>query len=212
VRRLAAVVAVVVLGSACAVEPNPPSTGPTGSPEAAFSPTQTLDDPRVAAASIAAVDAAAWQELAMRPVHLPPANPGACPIGSAKKISDGLGPALGDGPIYAVSFVGSPVMTLTGHERNPNGFYELKVLWVATDEYGGPALVRGGRIDGSGALEFDGGDDDNRLSMRSTVFSPDVPRSWRQFPSSTDVKGPGCYAWQVDGTTFSETIVFQVAP
>jgi hypothetical protein len=208
-RRLAALGTILAIGSACAGVPTVPSTSPTGGPEAVYSPTQTFDDPRVAAASIAAVDAAAWQELATRPLRLPPFEARSCQTANATKISDGLGPAVGDGPIYAVS---SPRLSLVGHERNPDGFYELKVLWVATDAYAAPGLVRGGRIDQPGEVQFNGGDADYRLSMRGYVFAPGVPRSWRQFPSSTDVNGPGCYAWQVDGTTFTETIVFEVVP
>jgi hypothetical protein len=30
---------------------------------------------------------------------------------------------------------------------------------------------------------------------------------WREAPSGLWVRAPGCYAWQVDGLTFSETIV-----
>ena len=30
---------------------------------------------------------------------------------------------------------------------------------------------------------------------------------WREAPGGLWVQAPGCYAWQVDGLTFSETIV-----
>jgi hypothetical protein len=33
---------------------------------------------------------------------------------------------------------------------------------------------------------------------------------WREFPYSTFVKSPGCYAWQVEGATFSEVIVVRM--
>ena len=35
---------------------------------------------------------------------------------------------------------------------------------------------------------------------------------WRYGASSTLVRGPGCYAFQVDGTNFGDVIVFAVRP
>jgi len=32
---------------------------------------------------------------------------------------------------------------------------------------------------------------------------------WRTYPGGTWVMSPGCYAWQVDGLTFSEEIVIK---
>ena len=35
------------------------------------------------------------------------------------------------------------------------------------------------------------------------------PAGTRYVPSYTRVRGPGCYAYQIDGTTFSRVIVFR---
>ena len=36
-------------------------------------------------------------------------------------------------------------------------------------------------------------------------------RGWRAFPSYTRVRtGSGCYAYQIDGTTFSKVLVFRL--
>jgi hypothetical protein len=207
--KLALLLALGLAG--CGLGPRVPSVSPIVGPEASFSPSQTFDDPRVADASIAAVDQAAWDAFAARPLRLPTlSTEAACPLATPAKISEGLGPAVGEGPIFAVSFAGSPVVSLGELTRYADGYYRLKVLWVVTDSYTAPALVRGGRIDRPGEVRFNDGDAALRLSMRSFVFSPGVPRTWRQFPSHTDVKEPGCYAWQVDGTTFTETIAFAV--
>jgi hypothetical protein len=32
---------------------------------------------------------------------------------------------------------------------------------------------------------------------------------WRQWPGGTWLRTPGCYAWQIDGTDFSDVIVFE---
>ena len=38
-----------------------------------------------------------------------------------------------------------------------------------------------------------------------------VPTDWHEdWPSGTYVSGPGCYAYQLDGASFSMTIVFSV--
>jgi hypothetical protein len=33
---------------------------------------------------------------------------------------------------------------------------------------------------------------------------------WREFPYFTFVRSPGCYAWQIDGLTFSDIVVVHV--
>jgi hypothetical protein len=34
---------------------------------------------------------------------------------------------------------------------------------------------------------------------------------WQNLPSFTRLRAAGCYAWQVDGTSFSRVIVFRAA-
>jgi hypothetical protein len=36
-----------------------------------------------------------------------------------------------------------------------------------------------------------------------------VPKDARYRPSYTRLRGPGCYAYQVDGTSFSRVVVFR---
>lgn len=45
--------------------------------------------------------------------------------------------------------------------------------------------------------------------IRST---PTSAQPWANRPSFTRVRAPGCYAYQVDGTGFTEIIVFQAQP
>jgi hypothetical protein len=49
------------------------------------------------------------------------------------------------------------------------------------------------------------------LLERATAVPGGVspPAGARYMPSYTRLKGPGCYAYQIDGATFSETIVFR---
>ena len=75
----------------------------------------------------------------------------------------------------------------------------------------GPVLIRGGQLGGDNPVKFDGG---------SGVLFPELqvpPQSqtgnsnggWRTWGSGTDLRAPGCYAWQIDGTTFPYTVVFK---
>lgn len=114
---------------------------------------------------------------------------------------------LGDGPLYPVAdyFRDGAVLQLRADERGPDGSYEKKVRWLGAG-YAGPVLLRAGRIDGPGTAsarfsytghERDGG-------HYAELTDPD-----NDLPATTTVSGPGCYAYQVDGATFSETIVFR---
>ena len=45
--------------------------------------------------------------------------------------------------------------------------------------------------------------------MASAAARPAAIRLWPGWPSYTRVRSAGCYLYQVDGTSFSELIVFQ---
>lgn len=77
------------------------------------------------------------------------------------------------------------------------------MTWQASG-YSGPILIRGRELGGAGAVGFGEGhvpyDELQLLGVGAT------PMHW---PSFTRVKGPGCYAYQVDGANFSAVIVFR---
>lgn len=86
------------------------------------------------------------------------------------------------------------------------GAYWRKTLWAIRPGYRGPVLVRGRRIDGPGILGF-------ALGFRATTelrFRPARRgrRRWRYAPSATVIPRSGCYALQIDGTSFSRVVVF----
>jgi hypothetical protein len=115
---------------------------------------------------------------------------------------------LGPGPLYPVAdYFRDGVLQLRDDDRQPDGTYEKKVRWIAAG-YSGPVLVRAGRIDGPGtasaAFAYTGGPRDG--GHYAVLTHPDS-----DLPATTTVSGPGCYAYQVDGTTFSVTIVFRAA-
>ena len=100
-----------------------------------------------------------------------------------------------------------------------SGFGGQKVLWIGAPRYRGPVLIRGGELGGGQR----GGDrpvmfnvgtgtlfDELQFAPQSQDSQIGLPsRGWRGWPSGTDLRAPGCYAWQIDGTTFSYTVVFR---
>jgi hypothetical protein len=86
-----------------------------------------------------------------------------------------------------------------------------KVLWVASPDYQGPVLIRGGRLDAEGAVTLALGPGEPGPELRLTESSARSPGqgAWREWPSYTYVPTAGCYGFQVDGLGFTHVIVFR---
>ena len=123
--------------------------------------------------------------------------------------------ALGPGPVYPVVDVDPPYdpaapaahVALDRSHLPQGGWYAFKALWIIRPSYRGPVLIRGGRIDSHGQLRFDRDANPSRVIViaRQTLRLT----TWRNRPSATRLRGPGCYAYQIDGLTFSKVIVFR---
>jgi len=148
-----------------------------------------------------------WSRL-QRPLHLPSLAPGSpCPRTGGERVSPDLGFVLGSGPAYPAGLGPDGVFNYGG-ARVEGGWYYQKVLWFARPSYRGPLLIRGHQLDGAHLVRFGTGpfpDDQLRLPAADAGTAPD----WHAWPSYTRVQAAGCYAYQIDGTTFSEVIVFQ---
>jgi hypothetical protein len=165
---------------------------------------------RVAASATADV----WATLARRPLHLPALRSGrACPVSRAR-VAHSLAPefgflfVLGRGPAYPLGF--DARSTLTNGGRPPtakHGWRPYKVLWAVSPRYRGPVLVRGHQLGGPNALRFDTG---SPIAVQF-AFLADGNNSggWSAAATYTWTRSPGCYAYQVDGTSFSRIIVFR---
>jgi len=124
------------------------------------------------------------------------------PRGSLSRIGF-VGTAWGPGPIYPAGLGNdAPVLRYSYPPAPETGWGDWggnKINWLRDLAYPGPVLIRGLRLDGPDELRFN----DGRLPSLS------MRQKGRSNPSYTRVRIPGCYAYQVDGTTFSDTIAFE---
>jgi hypothetical protein len=175
----------------------------------------------------AAAQTAVWQTLQQRPLHVPTGTPGTpCATAHGHWLPTGEGMAVGSGPVHAVL---GQVQSTGGEERQRQGILQfedahaygtgtsgwggMKVLWVIDAHYSGQVLIRGHQVDGPHEVRFNGGLDQ---LTNTDALSPPLPAlrllgppPETNWPSQTRLQAPGCYAYQVDGLTFREVIVFQ---
>jgi hypothetical protein len=120
------------------------------------------------------------------------------------------GVALGKGPVTVI--IGQSGDLVHGivdlASSNVAGWYGLKTDWAINPHYSGWVIVRGKQLDGNGALAALGD-----ATVGAIVIPPgrtlNTFAGWREQPSGTYVRGPGCYGFQVDGSSFSEHIVVE---
>ena len=155
-----------------------------------------------------------WRGLVRRPLHVPALPAGSpCPateaqgtLGERGNVDASMSPAFGPGPAYPTLFSEAGRARLNylkswGYE----GWDGTKLLWTVPRYYG-PYIVRGRQLDGDGQLRFDWGPTwSGRLHEELRLVGP-YPRL---NPAATFLRGPGCYAYQVDGRGFSYLIVFE---
>jgi hypothetical protein len=173
-----------------------------------------------------------WRPLLRRPLHLPTVEPGSpCPktIGRLRNEPPPYGSRvlLGAGPAYP-----HPVSMRPYDRADPDGvlylpygrpegiegnWYRAKVLWLVSPSYHGALVIRGRQLDGAGALRFwqERPNDATRFFAAFDLRLPAHPgwlrNGWRDRASTELFANPGCYGFQVDGRTFSRTIVLQIA-
>jgi hypothetical protein len=153
-----------------------------------------------------------------RPLQLPElAAEDACPRTAGGRPNPDMAIALGNGPVYPVLGFEKPPPAARGVVRLDDydfrdGAYWQKTLWGVDPRYDGPALIRGRALDGPHALQFvvpSGRPGGSQQHLAALEFPAQESDRWRYGPSVTVLPGPGCYAFQVDGTTFRDVIVFR---
>jgi hypothetical protein len=156
----------------------------------------------------------------LRPLHLPHIDPGApCPVSQVDRRIPfarrfGVGAGIGSGPAYPIGMATGELQLAPATNFDSRNWAGQKVLWFVRPSYRGPLLIRGARIDGPSRVRFDRGDVPPlslRIGRHYAGGSPASvpPQGTRYRPSYTRVRGPGCYAYQVDGTSFSRVVVFR---
>jgi hypothetical protein len=145
-----------------------------------------------------------------RPLQLPAAGLGACPVSPATDSVPFLTVALGEGPLY----VGDVGGAFSGADQS-GGYAFIKEIWIADPAESGPILVRGGRIDTPGDLRFGDGPEpaaELRFPIHSYEHTGGQPLGWRIFNGYVRPPSPGCYAMQLDTLAGSRWLVFEVTP
>ena len=154
-----------------------------------------------------------------RALDFPPVAAGApCPVTEGRRPNPDVAIALGSGPAYPVlGFEDNrappdpkAVVPLYRDERRGRAYWH-KTLWAVDPNYDGPVLIRARGLDPTQLVQFakpSGTPGGSAQQAGELEFRRERADSWRYGPSVTILPGPGCYAFQVDGTTFSEVIVF----
>jgi hypothetical protein len=148
-----------------------------------------------------------------RPLHFPALRPGhRCPASPGRPVStaDFGGVALGTGPVRVLAGgTGGDARRGVADLINPTSsppWLALKTLWFSVPAYQGPFVIRAQRLGRPGPVALGEGP-----TIAPLVVPPGPTLNgtggWREAPGGLWVRTPGCYAWQVDGLTFSETIV-----
>jgi hypothetical protein len=158
-----------------------------------------------------------WAAL-RRPLLLPRLEAGArCPVSGVdahiawRGINIFGGQGIGRGPVYPALGASNGPLWATRDDQYGGPWFGEKVFWYVLPSYRGPVLIRGRQIDGGGVVRFNAG----RLPARELHVPAEESVSWqgqpphsRGVPSGVRVRAPGCYAFQVDGTSFSRVVVF----
>jgi hypothetical protein len=93
----------------------------------------------------------------------------------------------------------------------PAGWHGGKHAFFTLPGYHGPALVRGRQLDGPGVVTFASNEitgapslADPKPTLRLPAGRPSISRTF------FFLTPPACYAYQIDGTAFSDVVVFEV--
>jgi hypothetical protein len=153
------------------------------------------------------------RKLLERPLRLPRVAPGAtCPKSRGRVVTTKWfnGVAFGRGPVRLLVAMQNESNLIAGTvdvtASDTPGWEAFKTLWISAPSYQGPFVVRARLIDGSGRIALLGGATSGPLVVPPGPTVNDYARN-RTAPVGTYVSGAGCYAFQVDGLSFSHTIV-----
>ena len=110
--------------------------------------------------------------------------------------------ALGPGPVAVLLSQGGDLShsVVDLASSNVPGLHGITTEWAVEPRYKDWVVIRAKRLDGSG-----------NATIGPIVIAPGPSANgaigWREEPTGTYVKSPGCYGWQIDGMSFTEEIV-----
>jgi hypothetical protein len=149
-----------------------------------------------------------------RPLKFPTVGAGqACPVTRSPEVAlqDSLFiPSPGPGPVYPDGYVGPQGDAYLEPGGSADGWASFKTLWFSEPSYQGPWVIRGKQLDGPSPVIFGEQPTVSELVVPAGPTVNETNDGYREAPGGTYVRGPGCYAWQVDGLSFSYVIVFRV--
>jgi hypothetical protein len=153
-------------------------------------------------------------QLVDRALHFPSATATRCPATPGRYVTtpDFGSWSLGKGRIrVAINNAGDLRHGKVHMGAGVARWYGIKTHFFSVPGYQGPFLVRARRLDHPGPIRIGASP-----AEAGPLLVPSGPTAngsgWREVPYFTFVKAPGCYGWQIDGRTFSETIVARVLP
>jgi DDE family transposase len=150
-----------------------------------------------------------WSYLQGRPLVERQLAPGAtCPVTTETRQVGGH-PGLGRGPAYPIGAHSVITMRLPPPDGYGTEWSGTKRVWLVDQRYTGRILVRGRQLDGPNEVRFVNG---RPRWTAEKILNPvrELRFEWySDYPSLTRVHVPGCYAYQVDGRTFSYLVIFE---
>jgi hypothetical protein len=106
---------------------------------------------------------------------------------------------------------GAPAGVIALGYLDAKGWRGQKTPWLVPLAYGGPVLVRGTRIDHLGPVRFAKGFGQHLIELRYAAGESNGTAAGHRFLASASLfRSAGCYAFQVDGRSFSRVIVMRV--
>lgn len=163
-------------------------------------------------------------QLEQQPLRLPAlGTDGSCPQTPKVAVQVYFNPGqtstwtvFGQGPIYGQG--GLPLLSEHGNY--------FSVTYLSDPTYHGAALVRGRKLDGTDQVLFAGALASGNQVKTETIGGKStslygelvIPAErqattvWRQWQAIQGVAGPGCYGFEVDGSSFQEIVVVRVLP
>lgn len=157
----------------------------------------------------ARLDCSRHRGTAIRPVTLPPMADGTvCPVTlDTSAPSSDLAAMYGNGTVRPILGPHGEIVIAPPVNFGSETWGGNKVLWALSVEAGGPALIRGGRLDGPEEVRFD----DGSLPSEEKVLDPKggtaLGGGWYDFPGFVRLSTPGCYGFQIDTTAGSDYVV-----